>query len=63
MSERNVLLFISFWFSLFFLSLAIFSKFFILDEINLIDGFLVVLLSCLISFDIGKRLVFWLDNI
>ena len=56
MSNNATLLFVSFWFSTFFLSLAVSNS--LLDDkaLGLIDNFLVVLLCILYSYEYSKRL-------
>lgn len=56
MSNNATLLFVSFWFSTFFLSLAVSNR--LLDDkaLGLIDNFLAVLLCILYSYEYSKRL-------
>lgn len=54
MCEEDVLLFISFWISLFILFLGLASSVICLECLGVVDNFLVVLLCALSSFEVGK---------
>ena len=62
MSNNTVLLFTSFWFSIFFLLLAVMSKIIDTESINYLDGFLAVLLCILCSYEWAKRLALRLNK-
>lgn len=57
MDEKNVLLFVSFWMSLFILFLGLSSKVLCLECLGVLDRSLIVLLCVLSSFEGGKLCV------
>jgi len=62
MNNNTVLLFTSFWFSIFFLLLSVMSKIIDTESINYFDGFLAVLLCILCSYEWAKRLALRLSK-
>ena len=56
MKENTVLLFISFWFSLFFLCTAIIYRSFDFFNQDYFNQFLLILLSILCSFELARKL-------
>jgi hypothetical protein len=63
MVEKNVLLFISFWMSLFILFLGLSNSVVCLECLGAVDNFLVVLLCALSSFEVGRKCVDVCDKI
>jgi hypothetical protein len=57
MSERYVLLFLSFWFSTFFFSMSITDSLLCFECLSLIDKFLATLLCILCSFELSKKII------
>ena len=57
MDEKNVLLFVSFWLSLFILFLGLSSNVLCLECLGVLDRSLIVLLCVLSSFEGGKLCV------
>ena len=60
MSENGVLLFVSFWFSLFFLSLALFNNFLPLEELDLLNKILSTSLCIICSRELAVVLANYL---
>lgn len=56
MPENRVLLFVSFWFSFFFLSLSIVNSVFCFECITAFDIFLITLLCILCSYELAKNI-------
>ncbi len=63
MNDKSVLLFISFWISLFILFLGISNSILCLECLGLFDRSLVVLLCILCSFEYGRYLVVWCEDL
>ena len=57
MEEKDVLLFVSLWISLFILFMGLSSSVFCLECLGVIDKSLVVLLCALSSFEVGRKCV------
>jgi len=57
MEEKDVLLFVSLWISLFILFMGLSSNVFCLECLDVIDKSLVVLLCALSSFEVGRKCV------
>ena len=62
MSNNVVLLFTSFWFSIFFLLLAVMSKIINTESINYFDSFLAVLFCILCSYEWARKLALRLSK-
>jgi len=62
MSNNTVLLFTSFWFSIFFLLLAVMSKIINTESINYLDGFFAVLFCILCSYEWARKLALRLSK-
>ena len=60
MKENTVLLFVSFWFSLFFLSLALFNNFLPLEELDLLNKILSTSLCIICSRELAVALANYL---
>ena len=56
MSERYVLLFVSFWFSTFFFSLSIANSLLCFECLSSLDKFLATLLCILCSYELSKKI-------
>lgn len=56
MSNNLVILFVSFWGSLFFLSLGVMNSLIDVSRTDIIDDFLIVLLCIFTSYELAKRL-------
>mgnify|MGYP001407673856 CR=1 FL=1 len=63
MNDKSVLLFVSFWISLFILFVGISNSILCLECLGLFDRSLVVLLCVLSSFEGGKSLVIWCEDL
>ena len=57
MDEKNVLLFVSFWISLFILFMGLSSNVLCFECLGILDRILIVLLCVLSSFECGKMCV------
>lgn len=62
MSERVLVLFLSYWFSLFFLMMGLVSRVLCLEELVILDNVLVVLLCSMLSWECGRRLALWSEG-
>jgi len=56
MKNNIVLLFTSFWFSIFFMLLAIMSKLIDIEDIEIFDSFLAVIFCILCSYEWARRI-------
>ena len=62
MNDKSVLLFVSFWMSLFVLFMGLSSRILSLEYLGLFDKSVVVLLCILSSFECGRYLVVWCED-